>query len=120
MLVDSIEAASRTVAPPTKENFEEMIRRVVFTKLLAGQLDQSNLSMQDLHILTDRMAHALVNMYHGRIKYPWQRQLERKPAQSFTTPHPSDVKPMAELPPDPPQEPTEPPPDVADAANAGA
>jgi len=104
MLVDSIEAASRTVSPPTKDGFEEMIRRVVFTKLQAGQLNHSNLSMEDLYILTDRMAHALVNMYHGRIKYPWQRQQERKPAQSFTTPRPSDVVPMAEPPPAPPDE----------------
>ncbi|PKN44708.1 MAG: hypothetical protein CVU63_10010, partial [Deltaproteobacteria bacterium HGW-Deltaproteobacteria-20] len=89
---------------PTKDGFEEMIRRVVFTKLQAGQLNHSNLSMEDLYILTDRMAHALVNMYHGRIKYPWQRQQERKPAQSFTTPRPSDVVPMAEPPPAPPDE----------------
>ena len=104
MLVDSIEAASRTVSPPSKDGFEDMIRRVVFTKLKAGQLDHSNLSMEDLHILTDRMSTALVNMYHGRIKYPWQRQQERKPAQSFTTPHPSEVKPLSEPPPEPPPE----------------
>ena len=104
MLVDSIEAASRTVSPPTKEVFEEMIRRVVFTKLSAGQLNHSNLTMEDLHVLTDRMATALVNMYHGRIKYPWQRQNDSKPAQSFTTPRPRDVEPLSDPPPDPPEE----------------
>ena len=104
MLVDSIEAASRTVSPATKENFEEMIRRVFFTKLQAGQLDDSPLTMQDAHVLSDRMASALVNMYHGRIKYPWQRQAEAKPAQSFTTPRPSEVTPMREPPPEPPKD----------------
>ncbi len=104
MLVDSIEAASRTVSPPTKEAFEEMIRRVVFTKLKAGQLDQSNLTMEDLHVLTDRMATALVNIFHGRIKYPWQRQQESQPAQSFTTPRPGEVNPMSKTPPVPPEE----------------
>ncbi len=108
MLVDSIEAASRTVSPPTKSGFEEMIRRVVFTKLNAGQLDVSNLSMEDLHILTKRMATALVNMYHGRIKYPWQHQQEVKPAQSFTTPRPGDMKLLSNPPHDPPSESTEP------------
>ncbi len=76
MLVDSIEAASRTVSPASQEKFEEMIRRVVFTKLGSGQLDDSGLTVSDLRTMTTRMASTLVNMYHGRIKYPWQRREE--------------------------------------------
>jgi putative nucleotidyltransferase with HDIG domain len=74
MLVDSIEAASRTIFPPEQKKFEEMIQRVIFTKLAAGQLDESGLTLEDLRIITGRMASTLVNMYHGRIKYPWQRE----------------------------------------------
>ncbi|MFT3774076.1 MAG: HDIG domain-containing protein [Minicystis sp.] len=77
MLVDSIEAASRTIWPPEHKKFEEMIQRVIFTKLQSGQLDESGLTLEDLRIITTRMASALVNMYHGRIKYPWQREAER-------------------------------------------
>ncbi len=73
MLVDSIEAASRTIFPPEQKKFEEMIQRVVFTKLGAGQLDESGLTLEDLRIVSTRMATTLVNLYHGRIKYPWQR-----------------------------------------------
>jgi len=74
MLVDSIEAASRTVWPPEHDKFEEMIRRIVFTKLGSGQLDESGLTIEDLRVVSSRMAQTLVNMYHGRIKYPWQRE----------------------------------------------
>lgn len=74
MLVDSIEAASRTIDPPDRKKFEEMIQRVLFTKLKAGQLDECGLDAQDLRQLTLRMADTLVNMYHSRIKYPWQRE----------------------------------------------
>lgn len=77
MLVDSIEAASRTIFPPELKKFEEMIQRVIFTKLAAGQLDESGLTLEDLRIITMRMASTLVNMYHGRIKYPWQREADR-------------------------------------------
>jgi hypothetical protein len=77
MLVDSIEAASRTIFPPEQKKFEEMIQRVVFTKLTSGQLDESGLTLEDLRVITGRMASTLVNMYHGRIKYPWQREQER-------------------------------------------
>ncbi len=81
MLVDSIEAASRTVDPPTHDKFVEMIRRVLFTKLASGQLDDSGLTVVDLRIMVNRVASALVNMSHGRIKYPWQREKEaEKPA----------------------------------------
>lgn len=76
MLVDSIEAASRTVQPPEHDAFEEMIRRIVFHKLKSGQLDDSGITVTDLRILTQRVAATLVNMYHGRIKYPWQRKKE--------------------------------------------
>jgi hypothetical protein len=85
MLVDSIEAASRTIWPPEVQKFEEMIQRVVFTKLSAGQLDESGLSLEDLRIITTRMASTLVNIYHGRIKYPWQREAADR---AGTTPQP--------------------------------
>ncbi|MBI4955192.1 MAG: HDIG domain-containing protein [Myxococcales bacterium] len=102
MLVDSIEAASRTVQPPEHEKFVEMIQRVVFTKLASGQLDDSGLTVQDLRVLADRMASTLVNMYHGRIKYPWQRERDKEaPAagerpSGLATPVPdSDAAPVA-------------------------
>ncbi len=89
MLVDSIEAASRTIWPPELKKFEEMIQRVVFTKLGNGQLDDSGLTIEDLRMMTSRMAATLVNMYHGRIKYPWQRDAEKAATQ---TPLPAAVE----------------------------
>ena len=74
MLVDSIEAASRTIDPPEREKFEEMIQRILFTKLRNGQLDESGLSVADLRTLVTRMSDTLVNMFHHRIRYPWQDQ----------------------------------------------
>jgi cyclic-di-AMP phosphodiesterase PgpH len=74
MLVDSIEAASRTVDPPEREAFEQMIQRIVFTKLKDGQLDDSGLNMSDLNVTATRMSDILVNMHHHRIKYHWQAQ----------------------------------------------
>jgi hypothetical protein len=72
MLVDSIEAASRTIDPPDRGQFEIMVQRILFMKLQAGLLDDSGLSMRDLNTIVTRMADTLVNMHHHRIKYPWQ------------------------------------------------
>lgn len=86
MLVDSIEAASRTIDPPDRKKFEEMIQRVVFMKLKNGQLDECGLDAQDMRLLVTRMADTLVNMYHSRIKYPWQREgAQREGAPSATS-----------------------------------
>jgi len=74
MLVDSIEAASRTIDPPERDKFEEMIQRIIFTKLRNGQLDESGLTVADLRTLVTRMSDTLVNMFHHRIRYPWQDQ----------------------------------------------
>ncbi|HEX7672323.1 MAG TPA: HDIG domain-containing protein [Polyangiaceae bacterium] len=82
MLVDSIEAASRTIDPPDRDRFELMIQRVIFTKLKSGQLDDSGLTVEDLRTLATRMTETLVNMNHHRIKYPWQV----KQAEEFGVP----------------------------------
>lgn len=99
MLVDSIEAASRTIDPPEREKFEAMIQRILFTKLRSGQLDDSGLSVGDLRVLVNRMADTLVSARHARIKYPWQKQ-----------PDPPPPRPTPLLPPAPTPEP-EPDPD---------
>jgi hypothetical protein len=82
MLVDSIEAASRTIDPPDRQQFENMVQRIIFTKLQSGQLDESGLSMKDLNVIVTRMVDTLVNMHHHRIKYPWQA----KEAEEFGVP----------------------------------
>ena len=102
MLVDSIEAASRTIFPPELKKFEEMIQRVMFTKLTSGQLDESGLTLEDLRIITTRMASTLVNMYHGRIKYPWQREADRAsalPPVAVATPLPEPTRAATPTPP---------------------
>lgn len=78
MLVDSIEAASRTVDARDRHGLEELVRRIVFSKLAAGQLDDSGLSMSELRVLSTRVVDTLVHMNHHRIKYPWQEKKAEK------------------------------------------
>jgi putative nucleotidyltransferase with HDIG domain len=72
MLVDAIEAASRTIDPPEREKFEEMINRILFVKLKQGQLDDSGLTIEDLRVIQKRLIETLVKMNHHRVRYPWQ------------------------------------------------
>jgi putative nucleotidyltransferase with HDIG domain len=77
MLIDSIEAGARTVDPPTHEAFEQLVQRVIFSKLRQGQLDDSGLSLQDLRVLGNQIADTLVSIRHTRIRYPWQEEAAR-------------------------------------------
>jgi cyclic-di-AMP phosphodiesterase PgpH len=77
MLVDAIEAASRTIAPPERERFEEMVNRILFVKLRQGQLDESGLTLEDLRVMSKQLVDTLVKANHHRIRYPWQDARDR-------------------------------------------
>jgi putative nucleotidyltransferase with HDIG domain len=74
MLVDSIEAASRTIDPPNREQFELMVQSIAFAKLRSGELDDCGLSLSELRVIANRVTDTLVNMNHQRLKYPWQAE----------------------------------------------
>lgn len=76
MLIDSIEAAARTVDEPSRNRFQAIVQRVMHVKLQQGQLDQCGLTMVDLRILGTSLTDTLVKAYHNRIKYPWQDREE--------------------------------------------
>lgn len=78
MIVDSIEAASRTLDSPERAPIEDMVRRIVFTKLSSGQLDESGLTMRELRVISGRVVETLVHMNHHRVKYPWQEERARQ------------------------------------------
>jgi putative nucleotidyltransferase with HDIG domain len=72
MVVDAIEAAARTVDVPEKAKFQTLVQQIIFSKLSQGQLDETGLTVADLKIISNTIVDTLVNMYHARIKYPWQ------------------------------------------------
>ncbi len=73
MLIDAIEAASRTVEPDRKA-FEEVVQRIIFGKLRQGQLDESGLTLHELRTIAAKVVDSLCSIYHSRIKYPWQEK----------------------------------------------
>lgn len=74
MVVDAIEAAARTVDQPDKSHFEQLVQRIIFTKLSQGQLDETGLMVVDVRVIANTIVDTLVSMYHARIKYPWQTE----------------------------------------------
>lgn len=69
MLADSIEAASRTVTPNASK-YAKLIDSIFMGKIERGQLDDSNLTMNDIKTLSEAFVKTLVARNHSRIEYP--------------------------------------------------
>jgi putative nucleotidyltransferase with HDIG domain len=76
LIVDAIEAASRSLKSPDHNQVEELVRRIIFNKLLQGHLDNSGLTTKDLKQIGLTLVRYLEAHFHVRVEYPWQRQAE--------------------------------------------
>lgn len=78
MLADTLEAMAKAESHPNPSRFRTMVHDVVRKRLLDGQLDESDLTLNDLRVLEDSFVRTLTTMYHGRIKYPEDPGTEKK------------------------------------------
>jgi len=70
MLIDGIEAASRSLKEKTHLNFKELINKMIDDKIKTNQLDNSLLTFSDVNIIKETLLNKLINIYHIRIEYP--------------------------------------------------
>jgi cyclic-di-AMP phosphodiesterase PgpH len=70
MLIDGIEAATRSLKEKSVENIREMIENIVEQKIRANQLINADLTFREISILKATLLEKLVNIYHVRIEYP--------------------------------------------------
>lgn len=70
MLADSLEAASRSLDEVTNESLDDLIRKIVNSKLAENQLDQSGLTIGDLEVIKASFKEVLISSLHQRPKYP--------------------------------------------------
>ena len=76
LLCDSIEAAARTLAEPTPIRIEQLVHSMANKRLMDGQFDESNLTLQELHKIEQSIIKTLCAVYHRRVKYPTEHQSE--------------------------------------------
>jgi putative nucleotidyltransferase with HDIG domain len=70
MLADSVEAASRSLKSPTRENLKRVISEIFENYLQDGQLDESDFSLRDLRAIATSFHSTLFAIYHPRVDYP--------------------------------------------------
>ena len=74
MIVDAVEATSRTIEEPTREKIEAMIRHIIVNRITDGQFDECNISTRELAKIVTVLVHALEATFHTRVEYPWQQK----------------------------------------------
>ncbi len=70
MLADSCEAAARSLARPDPENIRAIVIKIVDAIISDGQLDECDVTLQELTTVREAMISALTAIYHARIDYP--------------------------------------------------
>ncbi|MGL4943051.1 MAG: HD family phosphohydrolase [Thermoguttaceae bacterium] len=79
MLADAAESACRSLDSASPHRIEHMVRQITKLKLEDGQLDESGLTLRDLHTVENSLIVSLIAIKHGRIKYPGQEKIESEP-----------------------------------------
>jgi putative nucleotidyltransferase with HDIG domain len=70
MLADAVEAATRAVEDPTPAKLETQIDQIIKSRFIEGELDECDLTLQDLIKIKYSFLKTIVGIHHHRIKYP--------------------------------------------------
>jgi len=69
-LCDSIEAAVRSLDQPSNEKIDQLINSIIQDRLSDGQLNDSDLTFNELTTIKRTISETLNGIYHSRIQYP--------------------------------------------------
>ncbi len=70
MLADGSEARGRAERPEDEEGIRKIVRSTIEVAQKQGQLDETQLTLRDLSIITDVFVNILRGTHHPRISYP--------------------------------------------------
>jgi hypothetical protein len=76
-IADSVEAATRSMAKPTPEKIENLVRNIITDRLEDGQFDECHLTLKELDTVRKSICETLNGIFHSRIEYP-EMDLKRK------------------------------------------
>lgn len=71
-LADATEAAVRSLSKPTPGKIEGLVRKIIRDRLNSGELDESDLTFQDMDKIANAFVKVIMGMFHSRVEYPEQ------------------------------------------------
>lgn len=78
MLADSIEAAARSIDEPTAGRLTSLVRNIIQSKFIDGQLEECDLTLKDLSVIEETYRRVILGIYHQRIDYPTQPAAQKR------------------------------------------
>jgi membrane-associated HD superfamily phosphohydrolase len=76
MLADAVEATSTAVRPDSEKAIEKLVNSIIDSDLTDGQLDDSGLTLGDVHLIRASFIETLKGRYHVRVRYPGNEEFE--------------------------------------------
>jgi len=70
MIADTVEAAARTLNDPSPSAVDALVDRLTQDKIDDGQLDESDLTFDDVRVIKRVLVRTLNSMFHQRVPYP--------------------------------------------------
>jgi len=77
MLADGSESAVRAIEDPDPVKVENVIEKIIKSRIEDGQLDDSPLTFKDITRIKDAFISILLGQHHRRIRYPKQEEMEK-------------------------------------------
>ncbi|NWQ40069.1 HD family phosphohydrolase [Bacillus sp. EB106-08-02-XG196] len=69
-IADSVEAAVRSLNQPTPETIESLVKKIVSERLQDEQLNECDLTLKELEMVSHSFCETLKGIFHSRIEYP--------------------------------------------------
>ncbi|WP_420534793.1 HD family phosphohydrolase [Anaerobacillus arseniciselenatis] len=69
-ICDCVEAAVRSMAKPTPEKIESLVKKIITDRLEDGQFDECDLTLKQLNTVATSICETLKGTFHSRIEYP--------------------------------------------------
>ncbi len=85
MLADGCEARVRAERPKDEQQLRKTIREVVDSRVKAGELNETSLTLRQLDTIVDSFSDTLRGLYHPRIEYPSLANAESAAAPAENT-----------------------------------
>ena len=76
MLVDSVEAASRSLQDPTEDEINNLVDNILDGKFRDNQLERADITIREINIIRNRLKRLMKSIYHVRVKYS-ERETEQ-------------------------------------------
>jgi cyclic-di-AMP phosphodiesterase PgpH len=79
-IADSVEAAVRSLAHPTHDQIESLVRNIIADRLQDGQLSECDITLKELDTVAHTLCETLKGIFHSRIEYPEMNKQKVKQA----------------------------------------